>query len=66
MCLKTLRNGCLITLKKIPKQPPELFCKKAVLLKTSQYSQDNILIAKFLRAPILKNICKRLLLKMWL
>ena len=26
--------------KKIQKQPPEAFFKKAVLLKTSQYSQD--------------------------
>ena len=35
-----LQNGCLITFKKIHKQPPEAFYKEAVLLKTSQYSQD--------------------------
>ena len=29
-----------LLLKKIQKQPPEMFYKKAVLLKTSQYSQD--------------------------
>ena len=30
-----LRNGYLITFKKIQKQPPEMFYKKAALLKTS-------------------------------
>ena len=50
------------------RKPPELFYEKAVLLKTWHYSQDEQentcvgflfiqSIAKFLRAPILKNIC---------
>ena len=35
-----MRNGYLITFKKIQKQPSDMFYKKAVLLKTSYYSQD--------------------------
>ena len=35
-----LRNGCLITFKKIQKLQPEVFYQKAVLLKTFQCSQD--------------------------
>ena len=38
--LTRLHNSCLITFEKIQKQPSEVFYKKAVLLKTSQYSQD--------------------------
>ena len=56
------------------KQPPELFCKKAVLknfpITTGKHLswcffliQD---IAKFLKASILKNICERFLLKMFI
>ena len=58
------------------KQQPEVFCEK-VFLKISQISQENscaevsflitlqiwgLKFAKFLRTPILKNICERLLL----
>ena len=54
------------------KQPPEVFYKKAVLKNFEIFTGKYICwglfliqnIAKFLRAPILKNICKRLLLKM--
>ena len=35
-----MRNRYLITFKKMQKEPPEMFYEKAVLLKTSQYSQD--------------------------
>ena len=63
-------NDFLITFKKIQKQPPEVFYKKAVFLKKfaiftgqtgkrlfwSLFLIQNI--AKFLRAPILKNICE--------
>ena len=41
------------------KQPPELFYKKAVL---KNFSIANFFIAKFLKTPILKKICERLLL----
>ena len=34
-----MRNRYLITFKKIQKQRPKMFYKKAVLLKTSQYLQ---------------------------
>ena len=53
-------------------QPAELFYKKLFLM-ILQYSQKNtcvgvsfsiLNIAKFLRAPTLKNICERLPLKM--
>ena len=45
MCLKRVEeNKVLVRHNKVPKwpqkQPPEVFYKKAVLLKTSQYSQD--------------------------
>ena len=44
MCLKCVENKVskwlFITFKTIQKQPPQVFYKKAVLLKTSQYSQD--------------------------
>ena len=45
---------------KIQKQPPQVFCKRrsATLLLERRSS-----ISKFLRTLILKNICKRLLLK---
>ena len=59
----------------LQKRPPELFCKKS-FLKISQISQEKrdpntgantltpkpVKFAKFLRTPILKNICERLLL----
>ena len=88
MCLKCVEKKKLLgrhnkvakwlfNYRKIQKEPPEVFYKKTVLLKTSQYSQDDQKItyvgnhlflieniAKFLRAPILKNIYERLLLKM--
>ena len=60
--------------KKIQKQPPEMFYKKAVLKnfttltgrKGKHLCWSPFLIknsVKFLRAPILKNICEHLLLK---
>ena len=53
------------------KQPPEMFYEKAVLRHLQAYNSINerlqcrcfpVKLAKFLRTPILKNICKRLLL----
>ena len=60
----------------LQKQPPEVLCKK-VFLKISQISQENICVvvslkrlqhrcfpvkfAKFLKTPVLRNICERLL-----
>ena len=41
------------------KQPPEMFYKKAVL---KNFLIENFFIAKFLKTPILKKICERLLL----
>ena len=59
---------------KIQKQPSEVLYKKAVPLKnfTTERTGKDLCwslfliqnIAKFLRAPFLKNICERLLLKM--
>ena len=57
------------------KQPPDVFYKKAVLKnfamfigRTGKHLCSSLFliyaIAKFLSAPILKNICQRLLLKM--
>ena len=59
------------------KQPPDVFYKSAVVKKKKkkkkkQYLQKHLCwslfliqnITKSLRAPILKNICERLLLKM--
>ena len=55
------------------KQPPEVFyLKKAFLKNFALFTRKHLCwslfliqnIAKFLRAPILKNICERLLLKM--
>ena len=68
----TLRNGCLITFKKMQKQPPEVFYRKVVpknfAIFTVKYLFWSLFliqnIAKFLRASILKNICKQVLLKM--
>ena len=61
------------------KQPPEVFCKKGVLknfanltkrLQACNFIKKRIQnrcflvkFAKFLRTPILKNMCERLLLK---
>ena len=57
------------------KQPPDVFYKSPVVKKKKkkkQYLQKHLcwslfliqIITKSLRAPILKNICERLLLKM--
>ena len=70
-----MRNGCLITFKKVQKQPLEVLYKKAVLKnfriftgRTEKHLCWSLAliqnIVKFLRASILKNICERLLLKM--
>ena len=55
------------------KQPPEKFCKKAVLKNFTIFTENTCVgdsliqnIAKFFRATILKNICKQLLLKMFM
>ena len=59
---------------KIQKQPSEVFYRKAVLLKTSEYSLDGQVntcvgvsliqnIGKFLKALFLKNICEQQLPK---
>ena len=45
----------------IPKQRPEVLYKKA-LLKVFQHKCFPVNIEKFLRTPILKNVCKRHLL----
>ena len=67
-----LRNGCLITFKKC-RSSQHWFSIEKLLLKTQQYSQKSTSvgvfyliqnIAKFLIAPVFKNICERLLLKM--
>ena len=62
-----LRNGCLITFKKMQKQRPE-FCKQAVLRNLAIFTGKLVLesflirnIAKFFRAPSLKNTSERLL-----
>ena len=50
------------------KQPPEVVCKKSCYLKFHKLHrktpplESGVYTAKFLRTPILKNICKRLLL----
>ena len=55
------------------KQPPEKFCKKVFLKIFCNINRKTPVletliqnIAKFSRAPILKNICERLLLKMFM
>ena len=45
---------------KIQKQPPQVFCKR---MSATLLLERGSSIAKFLRTPILKNICERLLLK---
>ena len=53
------------------KQPQEKFCKKAVLKSFAIFTGKHLClslfliqnIAKFFRAPILKNTCERLLLE---
>ena len=60
--------------KQMQKQPPEKFCKKAVLKNFAIFTGKHLHwslflirnIAKFFRAPILKNFCERLLLKMFM
>ena len=60
--------------KKMRKQPPEVFYKKAVIKNLAIFTEKHLCwslvliqnIEKFVRAPILKNICERLLLKMCL
>ena len=67
-------NSCLITFKIMQKQPPVKFCKKAVLKNFAIFTGKHLCwrlfsiqnIPKFFRAPILKNICERLLLKMFM
>ena len=68
-----LRNSCLITFEIMQKQPPEKFFKKDVLNIRYIHRKTPVLetflirnIAKCFRAPILKNICERLLLKMFM
>ena len=59
-------------LKKMQKQPPEVFYKKTVVKKLAIFTEKHLCwsflliqnIAKSLRAAILKNICQWLLLKM--
>ena len=61
-----LGNSCLITFKEMQKQPPEKFCKKAVLKNFAIFTGKHLCwrpflihnIAKFFRALILKNICE--------
>ena len=56
------------------KQPPEKFCEKAVLKDFAIFTGKHLRwilsliqnIAEFFRAPILKNICELLLLKMFM
>ena len=56
------------------KQPPEKLCKKAVLKNFGKFTTKRLCwrllliqnIAKFFTAPILKNICKRLCLQMFM
>ena len=67
MCLKRVEiirkslQGCempVISFQNIQKQPPEVFYKKAVLLKFSQYSQDkqeNTCIGVSLKFRLLQN-----------
>ena len=83
MCLKRVEKKKLLGrhnkeislntfFKKIQKQPPEVFYKKAVVKKLAIFTEKHLCwspfliqnIAKSLRAAILKNICERLLLKM--
>ena len=70
-----MRNDRLTTFKEIQKQPSELFYEKAVLKNfaiftgwTGKYLCWSLFLiqstAKFLRPPILINICERRLLKM--
>ena len=69
-----LRNSCLITFKKSQKQPPEKFCKKAILKNFAIFTGKHLCwrlfliqnIAKYFTVPILKNIWERLLLKMFM
>ena len=64
-----LRNSCLITFKKMEKQLPDKFCKKAVLKNFIIFTGKHLClrlflvqsIAKLFRAPIVENICERLL-----
>ena len=83
MCLKRIEKKKLLGrhnkeislntfLKKMQKQPPEVFYKKTVVKKLAIFTEKFLCwspfflqnIAKSLRAAILKNVCKRLLLKM--
>ena len=66
-----LRNDCLITFRKMQKQPRKVFYKKAVLKDSATFTGKHLRwnlfliqnIAKLLGVPILKDIFKRLLLK---
>ena len=55
----TLRNSCLINFKKIQKQPPGKFCKK-LILKISQYSQENTCVEDAFQFRILRNFLEQL------
>ena len=56
------------------KQPLEKFCKKAILknfaIFTGKHLRRRLFLiqnfAKLFRAPILKNVCERLLLKLFM
>ena len=69
-----MQNSCLIVLKIMQKQPPEKFCKKAApnnfAIFTGKHQCWKLFsiqnIAKFFGAPILNNICKRLLLTIFM
>ena len=39
--VKGIQNACFADYFLLQKQPPEVFCKKKVLLKISQISQEN-------------------------
>ena len=69
-----MRNSYLITFKIMQNQPPEKFCKKAILQKFAVFTGQHqcwrpFLIqntTKFFRAPFLEDIWERLLLKMFM
>ena len=70
--LNTFARWLFNYFKKMQRQPPEVFYKKVVVenfaISTEKYHCWSLFliqnIVKFLRAPILKNNCERLLLKM--
>ena len=62
------KHLCKMTFKKIQKQPPGLFFKKAVVKNLKTFRGNHICwsfslihnIAEFLRVPIVRDICERL------